>query len=49
MAIWKCESCGFTKDSRCKPKKCESCAWVNFSKKEEETKSCKCTGCGCKK
>lgn len=49
MAIWICENCGFTKDSRCKPKKCESCAWVNFSKKEEEKKDCKCTGCGCKK
>ena len=26
MAIWKCEKCGFTKDGRCKPRKCEKCA-----------------------
>lgn len=24
MAIWKC-SCGFTKEGRCKPQKCEKC------------------------
>lgn len=34
MAIWVCEKCGFTKESRCKPKKCE-CSWVVFFKKEE--------------
>ncbi len=46
MAIWVCDNCGFTKEWRCKPKKCESCEWVNFSKKEE---SCECKWCGCKK
>ncbi|VAV85383.1 hypothetical protein MNBD_DELTA01-1309 [hydrothermal vent metagenome] len=25
MANWKCSSCGSTKDSRCKPKKCAEC------------------------
>lgn len=49
MAIWICESCNFTKDSRCKPKKCESCSGTVFSKKEEENKNCSCSWCGCKK
>ena len=33
MAIWKCESCGFEKEGRCKPKKCEKCATGPFVKK----------------
>jgi rubrerythrin len=46
MAKWICDKCGFTKEGRCKPKKCESCGWVNFSKEEE---SCGCKWCGYKK
>ncbi|MEK6590991.1 MAG: RCKP-type rubredoxin-like domain-containing protein [Nitrospinota bacterium] len=26
MAAWRCEKCGFTKESRCKPGKCPKCA-----------------------
>ena len=25
MATWKCEKCGYTKEGRCKPRKCEQC------------------------
>lgn len=34
MAIWKCNSCGTTKESRCKPKKCPSCGKENTMEKE---------------
>ncbi|MBM3700012.1 MAG: rubredoxin [Actinobacteria bacterium] len=34
MAIWKCSSCGYEKDSRCKPRKCECGAKESFTKKE---------------
>jgi len=34
MAIWKCNSCGYEKDSRCKPRKCECGAKESFTKKE---------------
>lgn len=37
MAVWICNSCGFTKETRCKPKKCEVCTWWDFSKKEENS------------
>jgi len=33
MAIWKCSSCGYEKESRCKPKKCECGAKDSFQKK----------------
>lgn len=39
MAVWKCEKCGYTKDSRCKPKKCPECQETEFSKAQEK-------GCG---
>lgn len=26
MATWKCDKCGYTKEGRCKPRKCEKCA-----------------------
>jgi len=26
MATWKCEGRGFTKEGRCKPRKCEKCS-----------------------
>jgi rubrerythrin len=26
MATWKCEKCGYQKEGRCKPRKCEKCA-----------------------
>lgn len=35
MATWKCSSCGATKESRCKPKKCPSCGKENTMEKEE--------------
>jgi len=25
MAVWRCSSCGFEKEARCKPKKCPQC------------------------
>lgn len=35
MATWKCKECGFTKDGRCKPKKCPECEKVvEFEKAE---------------
>jgi len=35
MAVWKCKSCGYTKESRCKPKKCPECEKaVQFEKAE---------------
>lgn len=34
MAIWKCQDCGWEKDTRCKPKKCGSCGGSNIQKKE---------------
>jgi len=33
MAIWKCSSCGYEKESRCKPKKCECGDKDSFGKK----------------
>jgi rubrerythrin len=34
MAVWKCPTCGYEKDSRCKPKKCPTCDKpVEFVKK----------------
>ena len=39
MAVWKCEECGYTKDSRCKPKKCPECQKTGFSKAQDK-------GCG---
>ncbi len=35
MARWKCNSCGATKESRCKPKKCSECGAQNSMVKEE--------------
>lgn len=26
MAVWNCSKCGYEKESRCKPKKCPTCA-----------------------
>jgi ABC-type ATPase with predicted acetyltransferase domain len=34
MAVWKCNACGFEKESRCKPRKCECGAKDSFEKKE---------------
>lgn len=25
MAVWKCTSCGYEKDARCKPQQCPQC------------------------
>lgn len=52
MAVWKCEKCGATKESRCKPKKCPSCGEADSMVKEgagSETKSGCATKRGCKK
>lgn len=37
MATWKCKSCGYTKEGRCKPQKCPQCRQEkgNFEKAEE--------------
>jgi ABC-type ATPase with predicted acetyltransferase domain len=35
MAVWKCNSCGATKESRCKPKKCSQCGAEGSMVKEE--------------
>ncbi len=35
MAEWKCKSCGYTKEGRCKPQKCPQCQEKgNFEKNE---------------
>jgi rubrerythrin len=34
MAVWKCNSCGYEKEGRCKPKKCDCGAKESFQKKE---------------
>jgi ABC-type ATPase with predicted acetyltransferase domain len=45
MAVWKCDKCSETKESRCKPKNPCACGGA-FVKVEEEKKS---SGCGCGK
>ncbi len=37
MAVWKCSSCGYEKDARCRPGKCPECGAPkdSFAKKEE--------------
>ncbi|WP_168194229.1 RCKP-type rubredoxin-like domain-containing protein [Thermodesulfobacterium sp. TA1] len=53
MAVWKCSSCGETKESRCKPKKCPKCGEMNTMVKQEtepsQTSSCGSKKKGCKK
>ncbi len=34
MAVFKCESCGATKEGRYKPKKCRECGATGSMKKE---------------
>ncbi|MBU7005130.1 RCKP-type rubredoxin-like domain-containing protein [Phosphitispora fastidiosa] len=39
MAVFVCANCGFTKETRCKPKKCPECGSNDsFAKKEENNK-----------
>ena len=39
MAVWTCTSCGYSKESRCKPRKCPECEGKDtFEKKEDEAK-----------
>lgn len=39
MAVFICGKCGYTKETRCKPKKCPECAANDtFTKKEEAKK-----------
>lgn len=47
MAIWKCPNCDYSKESRCKQKKCPNCGEVEFIKIDEGN-SCACKSCGCK-
>ena len=35
MAVWKCSKCGFTKESRCKPRKCPECGASGAFEKAE--------------
>jgi ABC-type ATPase with predicted acetyltransferase domain len=52
MAVWKCEKCGTTKESRCKPKKCPSCGEADSMVKEgtgSESKASCSAKKGCKK
>jgi len=32
MADWNCKDCGYSKESRCKPKKCPECEGREFVK-----------------
>ncbi len=34
MAVFKCETCGATKEGRCKPQKCPGCGEKGTMKKE---------------
>lgn len=43
MAVFKCKSCGETKESSCKPEKCPKCgAEGTMQKKETGCCACKC-------
>ncbi|MBI5893261.1 MAG: rubredoxin [Deltaproteobacteria bacterium] len=42
MAAWKCKKCGFTKEGRCKPKKCEKCGAKDVFEKSIEGGKSKC-------
>ncbi|MBI1910455.1 MAG: rubredoxin [Deltaproteobacteria bacterium] len=35
MATWKCKDCGYSKESRCKPRKCPECQKAEFVKEDE--------------
>lgn len=35
MSIFKCKKCGYTKEGRCKPKKCPECKEENSFEKVE--------------
>ena len=38
MALWKCEACGYSKESRCKPKKYPECGKKDVFVKVEKSK-----------
>ena len=42
MAVFKCKSCGATKEDRCKPKKCPKCGAEDTMQKKESRSGCKC-------
>ncbi|WP_297055658.1 RCKP-type rubredoxin-like domain-containing protein [Thermosulfurimonas sp.] len=48
MAVWKCEKCGFSKESRCKPRKCPECGESGTFVKEGAGAKSSSRG-GCKK
>ncbi|AHF96660.1 MAG: RCKP-type rubredoxin-like domain-containing protein [Desulfurella sp.] len=35
MAVYKCEKCGYEKESKCKPRKCPQCGSKDSFKKKE--------------
>jgi rubrerythrin len=35
MAVWKCKTCGFSKEGRCKPQKCPQCEEKGGFEKQE--------------
>ncbi|MFQ5479715.1 MAG: RCKP-type rubredoxin-like domain-containing protein [Thermodesulfobacteriota bacterium] len=34
MALWKCTKCGYSKETRCRPKACPECEGKEFEKAE---------------
>lgn len=48
MAVWKCNACGATKESRCKPRKCPECG-AQGSMVKEENEEKKTTKRSCKR
>ncbi|MFQ5441276.1 MAG: RCKP-type rubredoxin-like domain-containing protein [Thermodesulfobacteriota bacterium] len=34
MAAWKCKKCGYSKESRCRPKECPECKESEFEKSD---------------
>ncbi|QJA06355.1 rubredoxin [Thermosulfurimonas marina] len=50
MALWKCDKCGFSKESRCKPRKCPECGESGTFVKEGGDPACKASSKGrCKR
>lgn len=38
MAVWTCSACGYTKEAKCKPRKCPECEEKDTFVKKEEAK-----------
>lgn len=39
MAVFVCTKCGFTKETRCKPKKCAQCEASDSFTKQDDSKT----------